>query len=147
MARRGKPTKPSKLGEDEADREALRAVVDEALGPVRAGALPGMDWLTALMDATATEGGARYGANLIVFRKVLQTLQGVIADVSDDAEVNAALAMVFIARLLGEWPARPVAPPFSRALSTHMSNAELAHLFASSPLIASRALSGLIARS
>jgi hypothetical protein len=36
-----------------------------------------------------------------------------------------------------------IAPPFSRALSTHMSNAELAHLFASSPLIASRALAGL----
>ncbi|HSO41982.1 MAG TPA: AarF/ABC1/UbiB kinase family protein [Rhodospirillales bacterium] len=130
------------LGEGEGDREALAAVVEEALDPVRGGALAGLDWLTALMDATAMTG-ARYGADLIVFRKVLQTLQGVIADVCDQAGVDAALATAFIGRLLAEWPARLVSPPFSKALATHMSNAELAHLFASSPLIASRALAVL----
>jgi hypothetical protein len=130
------------LGEGKGDADALRAVVDQAMAPIRAGALPGLDWLTALMDATAMQG-ARYGADLIVFRKVLQTLQGVIADVCDQAEVDAALMTAFLGRLVTEWPARLIAPPFSRALSTHMSNAELAHLFASSPLIASRALTGL----
>lgn len=129
------------LGEGEGDADALRAIVGDALAPVRAGALPGLDWLTALMDATAMSG-ARYGADLIVFRKVLQTLQGVIADVSDQAGVDAALATAFLGRLVAEWPARLASPPFSRSLSTHMSNAELAHLFASAPLIASRALAG-----
>jgi ubiquinone biosynthesis protein len=130
------------LGEGEGDADALRAVVEEALAPIREGELPGLDWLTALMDATAMQG-ARYGADLIVFRKVLQTLQGVIADVCDQAGVDASLATAFLGRLVSEWPARLIAPPFSRALSTHMSNAELAHLFASAPLIASRALAGL----
>jgi ubiquinone biosynthesis protein len=130
------------LGEGEGDADGLRAVVEEALAPIQAGVLPGLDWLTALMDATAMQG-ARYGADLIVFRKVLQTLQGVVADVCDQAGADAALATAFLARLVTEWPARLIAPPFSRALSTHMSNAELAHLFASSPLIASRALAGL----
>jgi ubiquinone biosynthesis protein len=130
------------LGEGEGDVDALRAVVEEALARIREGELPGLDWLTALMDATAMQG-ARYGADLIVFRKVLQTLQGVIADVCDQAGVDAALATAFLGRLVSEWPARLIAPPFSRALSTHMSNAELAHLFASAPLIASRALAGL----
>ena len=134
------------LGEGEGDVEALRSIVDEALVPIRAGALPGLDWLTALMDATAMSG-ARYGADLIVFRKVLQTLQGVIADVCDRAGVDAALAVAFLGRLVAEWPARLMTPPFSRALATHMSHAELAHLFASSPLIASRALAGLGSRS
>ena len=130
------------LGEGEGDAEALRAVVADVLAPIREGALPGLDWLTALMDATAMQG-ARYGADLIVFRKVLQTLQGVVADVCDRAGVDAALATAFLGRLMAEWPARLVSPPFSRGLSTHMSNAELAHLFASAPLIASRALAGL----
>lgn len=130
------------LGEGEGDAEALRAVVDEALAPIRDGVLPGLEWLTALMDATAMRG-ARYGADLIVFRKVLQTLQGLVADVCDRAGADAALATAFLGRLIAEWPARLVSPPFSRGLSTHMSNAELAHLFASAPLIASRALAGL----
>lgn len=133
------------LGEGEGDAEALRAIAEDALAPVREGALPGLDWLTALMDATAMSG-ARYGADLIIFRKVLQTLQGVVADVCDDAGVDAALALAFLAKLAADWPARMVSPPFSRAHPTHMSNAELAHLFASSPLIASRALAGLAAR-
>ncbi len=60
--------------------------------------------------------GARYGADLIVFRKVLQTLQGVIADVCDQAGVDAALAVAFLGRLVAEWPARLMTPPFSRAL-------------------------------
>ena len=37
-----------------------------------------------------------------------------------------------------ELPARMIAPPLSRAFTTHLSNADLAHLFLSAPLIASR---------
>jgi ubiquinone biosynthesis protein len=130
------------LGALDGEIDTLRAAVDASLEPVRAGALPGLDWLTNLMDATATQGRVRYGANLIVFRKVLQTLQGVVADVCADAEPDLALAAAFAGRLIGEWPARAVAGPFRRDFATHMSNFELAHLFASAPLLASRAWSG-----
>lgn len=134
------------LGEREGETATLRRIVDASLAPVRAGAWPGLSWLIGLMDATATEAGVRYGANLIVFRKVLQTLQGVVADVCDDAGVDAAMAAAFAGRLVREWPARLVARPFHRDLATHMSNAELAHLLASAPLMASRVWSGWAGR-
>lgn len=134
------------LGQLDGEIETLRGIVDASLAPVRAGAWPGLSWLTGLMDATATDARVRYGANLIVFRKVLQTLQGVVADVCDRAGVDAAMAEAFAGRLVREWPARLMARPFRRDFATHMSNAELAHLMASAPLMAARVWSGWAAR-
>lgn len=130
------------LGEVEGEVDALRDVVEASLSTVRAGAWPGLDWLTELMDATAVQAQVRFGANLIVFRKVLQTLQGVVADVCDRAGVDAAIAEAFASQLVAEWPARLVAHAFRRDFATHMSNVELAHLLASAPLVVSRLWSG-----
>lgn len=126
--------------------DGLRAVVADSVAELRAGAWPGLDWLTALMDASAIRGAVRYGANLIVFRKVLQTLQGVVADISDDVGVDMALAGAFAARLAGELPKRMIAAPFARGFATHMSNAELNHLATSAPLLAWRAWFGWTSR-
>ncbi|MBL8659624.1 MAG: phosphotransferase [Rhodospirillales bacterium] len=134
------------LGRPEGGIETLRAIVEASLGPVRAGTWPGLAWLTDLMDATATRASVRYGANLIVFRKVLQTLQGVVADVCEEAGTDAAMAEAFVGHLAREWPARLVARPFRRDFATHMSNAELTHLLASAPLMAARMWSGWAAR-
>lgn len=136
----------SDLGQPDGGIATLRGVVDASLAPVRAGTWPGLSWLTDLMDATATRARVRYGADLIVFRKVLQTLQGVVADVCEDAGTDTAMAEAFAGHLAREWPARLVAHPFRRDFATHMSNAELTHLLASSPLMASRVWSGWAAR-
>lgn len=124
----------------------LHGVVDDSMDELRAGAWPGLDWLTRLMDASATRGHVRYGANLIIFRKVLQTLQGVIADIADDAGVDAALAGAFASHLAGEGLARMIAKPFARDFATHMSNAEISHLASSAPLLAWRAWFGWTSR-
>ena len=83
------------LGEGEGGGKRSARWSPTACAELRAGAWPGLDWLTALMDASATRGAVRYGANLIIFRKVLQTLQGVVADISDDVGVDVALAGAF----------------------------------------------------
>lgn len=126
------------LAEGGIDRDALRDVVDNELGPIRDGGLPGVNWLMELMDRTLTEARGRFGPSLVIFRKVLQTLKGVVADVSDDSRADAVLAASLISRLGVELPSRVTAPLFSRAFASHLSNADLAHLYLSAPLIASR---------
>lgn len=126
------------LAEGGIDRDALRGVVGEALGPIRDGRLPGVAWLTELMDQALTDARGRFGTGLVIFRKVLQTLQGVVADVSEESRADVVLALSLVSWLSAELPSRMIAPPFSRAFTTHLSNADLAQLYLSAPLIASR---------
>jgi ubiquinone biosynthesis protein len=126
------------LAEGGIDGEALRRVVDEKLGLIRQGRLPGVSWLMDLMDSALTEARGRFGSSLVIFRKVLQTLQGVVADVSEESRADVVLAASLASLLSVEMPSRMIAPPLSRAFTSHLSNADLAHLLWSSPLIASR---------
>lgn len=105
---------------------------------IRGGRLPGVAWLMDLMDAALTEARGRFGPSLVIFRKVLQTLKGVIADVSEESRADVVLAASLASRLGVEMPSRMIAPPLSRAFTSHLSNIDLAHLYLSSPLIASR---------
>ena len=134
------------LARGSVDEAALRPVVGTALRQVAQGAWPGLGWLTGLMDATVTEARVRFGADLMMFRKVLHTVQGVVADIDEPFPVDRVLAVSFLARFGVEWGPRLLAPPFSRALSTHLSNADLASVFLSTPLVASRYWLGLLSR-
>ena len=134
------------LAQGPVDEAALRPVVGTALTQVAQGAWPGLGWLTGLMDAAVTEARVRFGADLMMFRKVLHTVQGVVADIDEPFPVDRVLAVSFLARFGGEWGSRVLTPPFSRALSTHLSTADLASLFLSTPLVASRYWLGLLSR-
>jgi ubiquinone biosynthesis protein len=126
------------LAEGGIDGDALRRVVEDHLAPIRRGRLPGVSWLMDLMDAALTQARGRFGPSLVIFRKVLQTLNGVVADVSEESRADVVLAASLVSRLGVEMPSRMIAPPLSRAFTSHLSNADLTHLFLSSPLIASR---------
>ncbi len=126
------------LAEGGIDTERLRHVVDDHMATIKDGAIPGVGWLMNLMDDALTKARGRFGASLVIFRKVLQTLKGVVADVSEESRADLVLAASLVSRLSVELPARMIAPPLSRAFTTHLSNADLAHLFLSAPLIASR---------
>ncbi len=126
------------LAEGGIDADALRRVVENKLALIRDGHLPGVAWLTDLMDDAATKARGRFGPDLVIFRKVLQTLNGVVADVSEESRADAVLAASLVSRLGMEMPGRMVARPLSRAFTTHLSNADLAHLSMSAPLIVSR---------
>lgn len=128
----------AELAEGEIDAIELSRIVDESLQPLRDGKWPGVRWLTRLMDDAVTRARGRFGPNLVIFRKVLQTLNGVIADISEATRADWVLASVFAKRLGAETTGRMTAQPFSRTFSTHVSNVELAHLLFSAPLTASR---------
>ncbi|MCU0839309.1 MAG: AarF/UbiB family protein [Rhodospirillales bacterium] len=125
------------LSDGAVDNAAMRRIIDVALTRLATGALPGLDWLTELMDAVVMEAGGRFSPNLIIFRKVLQTLRGVIADIAEDCPVDGVLLAAFLKRFGSEWPSRWLSGPFSRGV-THVSNADLAQLAMSVTLGAAR---------
>jgi len=131
------------LAEGGVDEKALRRVVEDKLMLIRQGRLPGVSWLMDLMDDALIEARGRFGSSLVIFRKVLQTLRGVVADVSEESRADVVLAASLVSLLSVELPNRMIAPPLSRAFTSHLSNADLAHLLLSSPLIASRYWMGL----
>ena len=122
------------------DEDALRRVVGEHVQRLSDGMWPGVSSLTNLMDAAATEAGARFGQNPLLFRKVLHTLKGVLADVSESCRIDMVLALAFMRQLGRECGQRALAMPLSRDFPTGFSNAELWHLYLSAPLLGSRLL-------
>ncbi|MFO1154482.1 MAG: AarF/ABC1/UbiB kinase family protein [Rhodospirillales bacterium] len=138
------------LADQRIDHAALADAVQTRMQRLRDGTWPGFDWVMGLMDAAATEAGARFDAGLVMFRKVLQTLDGVVKDVSADCRLGRVMALSLTKRLVGEWQRRAYAEPRSRDFSTHFSNLDITQLLVSSPIIGSRyALAlqaGLLAR-
>ncbi|MBK8120658.1 MAG: hypothetical protein IPK39_16895 [Sulfuritalea sp.] len=67
------------------DPEGIKQAVSAAVEQVRRGKFPGIGWLTALLDQLAAGRMLRFPEAVILFRKALLTLSGVIADVSGRA--------------------------------------------------------------
>ncbi|RJP31579.1 MAG: hypothetical protein C4547_15330 [Phycisphaerales bacterium] len=117
---------------------SLFRVAVRALGAVRRGSALGLDWLIALLDAAVRDAGVRFSPDLLMFRKVLLTLEGVVADLCPGFSADGVLAAAAVRRLAGEWPARMWASPFSRAFSTHVSAADVAAAMVQAPVAALR---------
>ncbi|MEZ5889744.1 MAG: AarF/UbiB family protein [Xanthobacteraceae bacterium] len=118
--------------------DAVTPVIHAALGRLRALRLPGLLWLTDLLD-NALHAGMRFDAKMLVMRKMLHTLEGVIADIGADRScIDAVLISEFFRRMAVEWPYRWLAPPDSRAFATRLSNADLAGVTMSMPFAAMR---------
>ena len=120
------------------DPDAVRPVIHAALRRIREGNLPGLLWLTGLLD-NAAQVGVRFGAEMLLMRKMLHALEGVIADIGADRTcIDAVLLSDFFTRMAIEWPYRWLALPDSRAFATRLSNADLAGVMMSLPLTATR---------
>jgi ubiquinone biosynthesis protein len=107
------------------DRAALTTVVQNALRQVRQGIFPGMSWLVDLLDDAMHFGGLRPAADLLLFRKSLHALEGVIADIGAGVCIDDVLFAEFLQNFTMEWPRRWLAPPHSRAFATRLSNLDL----------------------
>jgi len=108
------------------DRSALTAVVHAGLRRVRRGAPIGLRWLTDLLDEAVQRGRLRVGGDLMLFRKMLHTLEGVVTELGlAAAQVDAVLFQAFLGDLISEWPRRWLAAPSSRAFATRLSNTDL----------------------
>ena len=82
----------------------------------------------------------RVGNDLMMFRRMLLMVEGVVADVAKDAgpDLDSSLAASFVCRLAGESLVRAFAPPYSRSFGTRLSNADLAHLASAAPVTTAR---------
>jgi hypothetical protein len=90
------------------------------------------------LDAAVLKAGVRFGAELILFRKALLTVEGVVADIAPDVTLDGALAASFVPRLGRETAPRLMAPPWSRDFPSQLSSADLARAFMTAPLTGAR---------
>lgn len=126
-----------------ADRPALETVVHAWLMRLRQGRLPGFTWLLGLLDEAVQSARLRVGADLLLFRKALHTLEGVVANIRAadglcSPGTDGVLGWQFLQHLAVEWPLRWLAPPDSRAFATRVSNIDLGVLMLGMPLAMTR---------
>jgi predicted unusual protein kinase regulating ubiquinone biosynthesis (AarF/ABC1/UbiB family) len=126
------------LAQGRTDATSLSEIVHRYMALVSHGAFPGLSWMMRLLDESVTRARCRFGGDLVMFRKVLQTLEGVVADVSADCHPDRVLIAAFVKQLAIEWAQRPFALPSSRHFATHFSNVDLTQLLMSAPFIGSR---------
>ena len=120
------------------DRTALKSVLHSSLRELRRGTAPGIAWLTRLLDDLVVRARARFDADLMLFRKSLFTLDGVLADLAEAEDAGRALLdevllTLFVQRLSAEWPERFRAQFHSRSFRTHLSTADLFSILWSAP--------------
>lgn len=131
------------LSRGRSDAAALQAIIAAGMRRLSDGAWPGITWVTDLLDDAATGARCHFGADLLMFRKALQTIQGVVADVAADCRPDRVLTFALLRTLAAEWGQRSYTLPYSRHFATHLSNLDLTQLFVSAPLIGQRQLYGL----
>jgi len=121
------------------DLSALETVVESWLRRIRHGQLPGLTWLVGLLDDATQTARLRVGADMMLFRKSLHTLEGVIGELGADGfSIERALVMEFVRHFGCECPGRWFTAPDSRRFATRLSNADLAETLLIAPFTAAR---------
>ncbi len=127
------------MGRSAPNEQPLRQVVDRALGRLyREQRIPGFRWLLDLLDDATLSAGQRFGEDLLLFRKSVLTIEGVVADVSDKDSLDRLLPMAAIKQFSRELTGRAFALPTSRQFGTHLSNLDLLSLYWKIPSTATR---------
>jgi len=121
------------------DAPDVMPTIEMSLKRMRMGRLPGLLWLTGLLDNAVQVPGIHFSGELLLLRKMLHALEGVIADIgADRTSIDAVLLSEFFTHLAREWPHRWLAMPGSRAFPTRLSNADLVGVMMNLPLTATR---------
>jgi ubiquinone biosynthesis protein len=121
------------------NRSTLCSVVDNWLRRIRRGQFPGLNWLLGMFDDATQTAQLRLGPDLMMLRKALLTLEGVIDDLGAQGfQSEESLFRQFLIQFAIEWPERWVALPTSRAFATRLSNIDLAATMLGVPLGAAR---------
>jgi ubiquinone biosynthesis protein len=113
-------------------------VVSEALREVRWGRFPGVEWLTALLDQLAVGSGVTFPAELTLFRKMLFTVTGVVADVAPAVSVDRVMLHEGLSQFCRELGPRMITSDQHEHFDTHVSNQELLTLWSTLPLTMQR---------
>jgi len=113
---------------------ALKAVVHAGLSRIGRGQFPGLKWLLGVLDEAVQTAGLRVAADLMLFRKTLYTLEGVVAEIGPERfQVDEVLVREFLRHFTVEWPRRWVSLPHSREFATRLSNWDLTRTMLSLP--------------
>lgn len=121
------------------DRDKLQAVAERWIQKVGRGSLPGLNWMVGMLDQAYQEAGLRLGPDLLLFRKTLHTLDGVLHDLGiDDDRLDSVLLQHFLRQFIAEWPQRWIALPHWRGFATRLSNFDLARCLMETPHAAAR---------
>ncbi len=89
------------FGKETKCKQKLEEQIDEFLASLSLYRLPGMKDLLSLMDALILSG-IEFSRPLLIFRKVLLTLDGVLHDVADDIAIEADIAQLVLEHLRDE---------------------------------------------
>lgn len=120
-------------------RPKLITAIERAIRRVRQGTLPGLRWLVELLDDAAHTAGLRVSADLMVLRKSLHTLEGVVAEIAGAPfRIDDVLLADFMGHFAAELPQRFAASLESREFATRLSNLDLAQTWLASPLALAR---------
>ncbi len=127
------------LGDHRLDEAALRTTVDAWLRRIRHGQFPGLKWLVGMLDEAVATAGLRIVADLLLFRKSLYTLDGVVGELGADGfQMDEVLVKEFLCHFTREWPLRWLSLPHSREFATRLSNWDLTRTVLGLPWTASR---------
>jgi len=126
------------LAQAPVDVLALGAVVDKAVAKLYAGKFPGFRWSQSLLDEASLVAGVQFSSELLLYRKSLLTIEGVIKDISSESSISRVFPAVAVRQFVYELTARAFAPPTSRHFGTHVSNLDLFGLYWGGPTAAAR---------
>jgi ubiquinone biosynthesis protein len=129
----------AELARRQPDRAALESAVRAALARLGHGQFLGFTWLMGLLDEAVQTARLRVGADLLLFRKALHTLEGVLADVGAVSHrIDEVLLGEFFHHLAVEWPQRWLTLPHCRTFASRLSNADVARMMLGFPWAATR---------
>lgn len=121
------------------DDARVQIAVSESIRELACGGLPGFEWVSSLLDSQASTSAVRFPEELILFRKALLTLSGVVADVSPQTTVDSVLVPEGAARFIQGLFWRSCTWADSRGrVGAHLSNADILGLWAELPATALR---------
>ncbi|WP_372894853.1 AarF/UbiB family protein [Stieleria sp.] len=125
------------------DETALKAVAEKWVACVRRGRFPGLSWLVAMLDEAVQQAKLRVPEDLMLFRKSLLALEGVVMDVGDRTGlIDRTLNMEFMRHFAVELPQRWFHPPFSHRFATQVSNFDITHALLGAPTALASFLTG-----
>ncbi|MBA3531192.1 MAG: hypothetical protein H0T73_04640 [Ardenticatenales bacterium] len=127
------------LYQNEAKAHMVRGHIAEFFDALSPLIVPGFAQVMTLLDGIAFSG-TRFPASLLMFRKVLFTLEGVLHDIAPELSMDLVLARHALKLMQREIPARLFRPltDTSTTFRTHLSNFDLTAIAMGIPLLGNR---------